>query len=100
MTQSFVAAQRISKQFAGVQALKDVSMAIGPGEIRCLVGENGCGKSTLIKILAGVYLPDCGTITINNQTMTTIGIPIPSPNILYERGSDASPRKRPRPSTR
>ena len=67
MTQPFLTAQGITKQFAGVQALKDVSITIGHGEIRSLVGENGSGKSTLIKILAGVYQPDKGTIAINGR---------------------------------
>jgi ribose transport system ATP-binding protein len=50
----------LSKSFGGVRVLKDVSLALQPGEIRALVGQNGCGKSTLIKILAGFYTPDEG----------------------------------------
>jgi simple sugar transport system ATP-binding protein len=55
----------ISKSFGGVRALQDVSLAIDAGKIYTLVGENGCGKSTLIKIIAGVYTADEGTITID-----------------------------------
>ena len=55
----------IHKHFAGVTALDDVTFQIGRGEIRCLVGENGSGKSTMIKIIAGVYTPDAGDIYLN-----------------------------------
>ena len=48
----------ISKSFAGVHALTDVSVDIGAGEIVCFAGENGSGKSTLVKVLAGVVAPD------------------------------------------
>jgi simple sugar transport system ATP-binding protein len=57
----------ISKSFAGVRALQDVSLSIGRGEIHTLMGENGSGKSTLIKIIAGVHAPDSGTIVINGN---------------------------------
>ena len=50
----------VSKAFAGVQALRDVSLDLFAGETHALVGENGAGKSTLIKILAGVHQPDAG----------------------------------------
>jgi ribose transport system ATP-binding protein len=52
----------ISKAFPGVQALDDVSMEIYPGEVHALLGENGCGKSTLAKCLAGVHQPESGEI--------------------------------------
>ena len=42
-------------RFGGVRALDDVSLSVGRGEVHCLAGENGCGKSTLIKVIAGVY---------------------------------------------
>jgi simple sugar transport system ATP-binding protein len=55
----------ISRRFGGVQALAGVDFTVQPGEIHCLAGENGCGKSTLIKILAGVLPPDSGRITLD-----------------------------------
>ncbi len=55
----------ISKRFAGIKALDDVSLKVERGEIHCLAGENGSGKSTIIKIMSGVYRPDGGTIRID-----------------------------------
>ena len=52
----------LSKTFVGQRALTDVDLDVAPGEIRALVGENGCGKSTLIKILAGFHEPDPGAV--------------------------------------
>ena len=57
----------INKAFAGVKALQDVNLTIERGKIHCLVGENGCGKSTLIKIMAGVYQRDSGSVMINGK---------------------------------
>ncbi len=54
----------INKAFAGVQALREVTVAINRSEIVCFAGENGSGKSTLIKILAGVVTPDDGVIEV------------------------------------
>jgi simple sugar transport system ATP-binding protein len=65
MSNEFIAVKSVSKAFAGVHALENVSLTINRGEIRCLVGENGSGKSTLIKVLSGVYRPDEGEIIIN-----------------------------------
>ncbi len=60
----------VSKRFAGVRALHDVSLSVGRGEVVALIGENGAGKSTLMKILGGVHQPDDGTIEINGQAVT------------------------------
>ncbi len=60
----------ISKSYAGIQALSDVSFAIETGEVVCLAGENGSGKSTLIKILAGVETPTAGKMVIDGQTFS------------------------------
>ncbi|CCD96141.1 fused D-ribose transporter subunits of ABC superfamily: ATP-binding components [Bradyrhizobium sp. ORS 375] len=52
----------ISKQFPGVKALDDVSFAVYPGEVHMLLGENGAGKSSLMKILCGAYSADAGEV--------------------------------------
>jgi ABC-type sugar transport system ATPase subunit len=59
--------RNITKTFAGVTALDDVSFSISPGQCHGLIGENGAGKSTCGKILAGIYRPDAGQILIEGQ---------------------------------
>ncbi len=54
--------EHVSKRFGGVQALNDISFNVRPGEVLCLAGENGCGKSTLIKTVSGVHKPEPGAV--------------------------------------
>lgn|SRR5262245_2821484 len=54
----------IVKTFGAIQALRDVSLSIAPGEVLGLVGDNSAGKSTLMKILTGAYQPDAGEIRV------------------------------------
>ena len=56
-----------SKSFPGVKALTDVDLDLFPGEVLGLVGENGEGKSTLMKLLSGVYSPDAGEFRIDGR---------------------------------
>ena len=58
MNETLLEVKEISKHFGGVKALDKVNLSIKKGEIHCLVGENGCGKSTLIKVISGFYKPD------------------------------------------
>src|SRR5258705_11635712 len=67
MPEPFIQYQNITKTFAGVTALDDVTLSIGRGECHGLMGENGAGKSTLGKILAGIYRPDGGCLLIDGQ---------------------------------
>ena len=61
--------RKISKAFANVQALSDVSMDVNPGEILAVMGENGAGKSTLLRILNGDYQPDIGTLRMDGEQL-------------------------------
>lgn len=60
----------ISKAFGHVQALQEIDFCLYRGEVVGLVGDNGAGKSTFIKIIAGVYQPDAGTIWVDGSRMT------------------------------
>ncbi len=59
----------ITKRFAGVPALREVSFTIESGEVVALMGENGAGKSTLVKVLAGNHQPTSGTIRIDSAAL-------------------------------
>ncbi|WP_306418877.1 sugar ABC transporter ATP-binding protein [Roseinatronobacter ekhonensis] len=60
----------ITKTFPGVKALDDVKLDLYPGQVTALVGENGAGKSTTVKILTGIYKTDGGTIRIDGQPVS------------------------------
>lgn len=57
--------RNIVKTYGGVRALDSVTLDLVPGEVHCLAGENGCGKSTLIKIISGAERPDSGEIVVD-----------------------------------
>lgn len=72
MSDVVLAVRGVTKEFSGVKALDDVNLEIRAGEIHCLAGENGCGKSTLIKVISGVHKPDKGEIRIGDQTFKAL----------------------------
>lgn len=57
---AFITLENISKRFPGVLALDQINLTLNIGEVHCLAGQNGCGKSTIIKIISGVYQPEKG----------------------------------------
>lgn len=69
-----IALNGVTKLFPGVKALSEVSLRLYPGQVTALVGENGAGKSTVVKIMTGIYQPDEGTITLDD---TVIAFPTP-----------------------
>lgn len=73
--------RNISKSFPGVKALDNVSFAINKGEVVGLIGENGAGKSSLLKVLNGIYRPDEGSVLVGGQPIT-----ITSPRHAFDSG--------------
>jgi simple sugar transport system ATP-binding protein len=67
MTTALVEMRNIAKHFGSVIALSGVSVRFLPGEVHCLLGDNGAGKSTFIKIMSGVFRPSSGEILIDGK---------------------------------
>jgi len=63
-------AKNITKKFGKLKALDNVSVTFSKGECIALLGPNGCGKTTLIKTLLGMVVPDSGSIHFNNELIT------------------------------
>lgn len=87
MPEYILKADNIQKSFAGVKALKGVNLEIEKGEIHCLAGENGCGKSTLIKIISGVYEMDSGELELNGikyEKITPIESILNGVQVIYQ----------------
>ena len=78
---SFLALTGIQKRFGGVHALKGVDFEVRAGEVHALVGENGAGKSTAMKIIAGSHRPDGGTILVDGEI-----VQFRNPHDALERG--------------
>ena len=67
MSEYILEMENINKSFNGINVLKNINLTIKKGEVHALVGGNGAGKSTMMKILTGVYTSDSGTIKVNGQ---------------------------------
>ena len=65
-----IVAKNITKKFGKLKALDNVSVTFSKGECIALLGPNGCGKTTLIKSLLGMVVPESGTIHFNNESIT------------------------------
>jgi branched-chain amino acid transport system ATP-binding protein len=62
--------QAIGKTFGGLQAVKDLSFALEPGEILGIIGPNGAGKTTAFNMIAGFFPPDAGSIRFKGENIT------------------------------
>ena len=79
---SLISLKNLSKSFGGHKALNNISLDIYPGEVHCLAGTNGCGKSTLIKVISGVHQPDDGAeIRVNGDLVNKL-----NPNLARNLG--------------
>ncbi len=78
---SILSLHAVSKTFPGVRALSDVSFDLYPGQVTALIGENGAGKSTIVKILTGIYAPDEGRVTVDGRDCV-----FPSPRDSWRAG--------------
>ncbi|MEN0014983.1 MAG: ATP-binding cassette domain-containing protein, partial [Solirubrobacteraceae bacterium] len=65
-----VALDGVSRSYGAIHALRDATMALIPGEVRALMGENGAGKSTMVKMLTGVERPTNGQVFIDGEAVT------------------------------
>ena len=81
MGEPIIALTDIEKHFGAVIALGGVSFDLCPGEVHCLLGDNGAGKSTFIKIMSGVHQPTRGTIRLDGREVR-----FPSPRDAMEAG--------------
>ncbi|QRI61510.1 sugar ABC transporter ATP-binding protein (plasmid) [Shinella sp. PSBB067] len=64
--------RNIQKWFGGVHALRGIDLTLQPGEAYHLLGENGCGKSTVIKIMSGAHAPTSGEIVLGGETFSSL----------------------------
>ena len=76
-----IAVEHLSKNFGGIKAVNDVSLSIEAGSITGLIGPNGAGKTTLFNVIAGLYAPSAGTVTLDGEEIT--GLP---PHELFSKG--------------
>lgn len=71
----------VSKHFGGLKAVNNASLSIAKGSITGLIGPNGAGKTTLFNIIAGLFPPTAGTITLDGEDVTGL-----KPHQLFEKG--------------
>ena len=64
----------LTRSYDGRRAVDDLSLAVGPGQVTCLLGPSGCGKSTTLRIIAGVERQDAGEVCVEGQPISNDSI--------------------------
>ena len=73
MNATAIAITNVSKRFGAHLALDDISLEIAFGEAAVILGPSGCGKTTLLRLIAGLEVPDAGQVTLNGSVVATAG---------------------------
>ena len=81
MSEYILDCKGVCKSFGGVHALQNVDLRVKRGEVHCLAGENGCGKSTIIKAISGFQPQDSGTIEFDGTVYQSL-----SPSVSIDQG--------------
>ncbi len=81
MSDLLLSLENVTKLYPGVVAIDDVSVDFNKAEVHALVGENGAGKSTMIKVIAGAIKPECGNLVFENEKIENI-----SPELIKKKG--------------
>ena len=79
---------KLTKSFKGKTVLEDVNMRLQEGRIYGIVGDNGSGKTVLLKLICGFMKPDSGTVTVNGKTATVNGVKCKTYKITFEDSDD------------
>lgn len=74
-------ANKVTRSFGGLTAVREVDLVINPGEIMGLIGPNGAGKTTLFNLVTGIYRPSSGEILFNGENLATL-----SPHQITDKG--------------
>jgi iron(III) transport system ATP-binding protein len=79
-----VALEGIAKRFGSFVALRDVTLAVGPGEFVCFLGPSGCGKTTLLRIIAGLERQNLGVVKMGGRDVSRLAPKLRNYGIVFQ----------------